>query len=91
MLNYEYKCRIFSELSSSKIEFFDFWLILGILSACFITPTNIAQPKHVYKVLKINELRQRGTAVTGRTEPKRGSATLKNFFSLKFQGRVVRM
>ena len=35
---------------------------------------------HSRNRLIINRKSQRGTGVTGRTEPKRASATLKNFF-----------
>ena len=80
MLNYECKWLIFSELSGSKIELFDFWTISGIFSGCLGLITNILRPKQLSNYLKINKLTQRGAGVTAENEPKRASATLKNFF-----------
>lgn len=45
---------------------------------------NISQPKQPPAPHRA----QRGAGVQSRTEPKRGSATLKNFFSLKFSRSV---
>ena len=80
MLNCGCKCLIFSELSGSKIELFDFWIISGILSGCLGVVTNILPPKQFANYLKINKLPQRGAGVTAENEPKRAGATLKNFF-----------
>lgn len=87
MLNFGCKCLIFSELSGSKIELFDFWIISGILSGCLGVVTNIAHPKPPPDAHRP----QRGTGVTAENEPKRAGATLKNFFSSNSQGRAARM
>ena len=46
MLNYRVKCLIFSELSSSKIGFFDFLAVPDIFSVSLGVVMNIAHPKH---------------------------------------------
>ena len=76
MLNFMCKCLIFNELSGSKIELFDFWIISGIRLGCLGFTTNIAQPKQPPDARRP----QRGAGVTAKNEPKRASATLKNFF-----------
>lgn len=58
MLNYRVKCRIFSELSSSKIEFFDFLAVSGIFSVSLGVVTNVPQPKLLGNSLNINKLRK---------------------------------
>lgn len=62
--------------------------ISGTCSACLGLITNVLHPKQWRKVLKINELPQRGAGVLERNEPKRGGATLKNFFLIKFTRSV---
>ena len=81
MLNCGYKCLIFSELSGSKIELFDFWIISDILSCGLGDIMNISQPKQSVNRLNISKLPQRVAGVTAENEPKRAGATLKKFFS----------